>query len=163
MVKRLCSLLGCGLAVLAVGAPVAAAQPVTVIASGTGQTKVHPQNRHNNASIAAAYAAAEKASIAGAVSSAHQNALAYAAGANLTLGSLVSLSDQQNGGFSGPGASVFFGPFGPGQFCGTERLAVIKVVKGKRKVVRTRKVHRCIVPEYAYTTLVLTYDATSNG
>jgi TolA-binding protein len=41
-----------------VAAPVAAAQPDTVTATGTGQHAVQPKNRKDNASIAAAYDAA---------------------------------------------------------------------------------------------------------
>jgi hypothetical protein len=34
------------------------------------------------------------------------------------------------------------------------------VVDGKRKVVRTKKVHRCIVPPFVATVLTVTYAAT---
>ena len=51
--------------------------------------------------------------------------------------------------------------FGPNQFCGTLRQPIFK--KGKherRKVVGTKKVHRCFVPPFAYITLTVTYSAT---
>lgn len=61
-------------------------------------------------------------------------------------------------GFYGPGP--FFGPFGPGQFCGTLHQPIFKRVGNRRTVVGTRKVHRCFVPAYADTTLTLTYAAS---
>jgi hypothetical protein len=148
----------CVLALLAC-APAVAAPTGSVTATGTGEAKVVPKNRQNNASIVTAYETARKASIAGAIGDAHGFAVDYARAAGLTLGPVVSVTDQQTTGFYGPG-SGFFGPFGEGQFCGTEHLAVFKQVKGRRKIVGTKKVHRCIVPKFAYTTLTLTYSAT---
>jgi hypothetical protein len=148
----------CAVALLA-SAPAVAAGTSSVTATGTGEARVLPKNRHNNASIATAYEAARKASIAGAVKDAHGYAVDYARAVGLALGPVVSVSDQQTSGFYGPG-SGFFGPFGEGQFCGTEHLAIIKRVKGRTKVIGTRKVHRCIVPKFASTVLTLTYAAT---
>jgi hypothetical protein len=37
---------------------------------------------------------------------------------------------------------------------------VFKVIGGKRKVVRTKRVHRCFVPPFEITTLTVTYSAT---
>lgn len=142
-----------------VAAPAAAAQPDTVTATGTAQHLVHPKNRKSNASIAAAYDAARQAAIAGALKEAHKYALAYAKGVGLTLGPVQSVSDVQNGFFYGPGE--FAGPFGPDQFCGTLREPIFKKEKkGRRKVVGTKKVHRCFVPRSAFVTLTVTYAAT---
>jgi hypothetical protein len=147
-----------GCSALAV-APAAAAAPDTVTATGTGQHPVHPKNRNNNASIASAYDAARQTAIGGALKEAHTYALAYAKGVGLTLGSVQSVSDAQSTAFYGPGQ--FLGPFGPNQFCGTVRQAILKKGKnGRRKVVGTKKVHRCIVPSSAYVTLTVTYSAT---
>jgi uncharacterized protein DUF541 len=140
-------------------APAAVAATDTVTATGTSQSAVHPQNRHNNASIASAYDAARKAAIGGALRDAHTYALAYAKGVGLTLGSVQSVSDAQNSVFYGPGQ--FISPFGPNQFCGTLRQPIIKKERnGRRKVVGTKKVHRCIVPRSAFVTLTVTYSAT---
>ena len=140
-------------------APAAAAAPDTVTATGTGQSVVHPKNRNNNASILAAYDAARQAAIGGALTEARTYALAYAKGVGLTLGSVQSVSDAQNTVFYGPGQ--FIGPFGPDQFCGTLRQPIFKKEKnGRRKVVSTKKVHRCIVPRSAFVTLTVTYSAT---
>lgn len=142
-----------------VAAPAAAAQPDSVTATGTGQHLVHPENRKSNASIAAAYDAARQAAIGGALKEAHKYALAYAKGVGLTLGAVQSISDVQNGFFYGPGQ--FAGPFGPDQFCGTLRQPIFKKEKkGRRKVVGTKKVHRCFVPRSAFVTLTVTYAAT---
>lgn len=151
--------------VLLSAAPAVAAvatQSGTVTATGTGQSRVLPKDRHNNASIAVAFDAARKASITGAIHDAREYALDYAHAVGLKLGPVVSVSDQQSSGFYGygPGASGFIGPFGPGQFCGTERQPIFKQVNGKKKVVGTKKVHRCVVPRFAYTTLAVTYSAS---
>ncbi len=141
-------------------APAAGAQTIT--ATGTKLIKVAPENRKSNSSIQAAVEAAEKAGVKGAFAAAHANARAYAAAAGLKLGAVVSVSDaQSNGAAFGPyGPYGFYGPFGPNQYCGVRREPVIKVVNKKRKVVRVKKVHVCIVPPYEASTLTVTYAAT---
>jgi uncharacterized protein YggE len=123
-----------------------------ITATGTGQTRVAPKNRHSNGSIVAAVERAHLASIAGALKQAHEYAVMYAKAVRLSLGSVVSVSDAQNG-FYGPGP-FGFGPFGVNQYCGTTR----QPVKGKPR--KFKKVHRCIVPRFAYATLTVTYSAT---
>jgi uncharacterized protein YggE len=150
---------GCTVLMAAPAAASAAAQPGTVTATGSSQSTVHPKNRKNNASIVSAYDAARKAAIGGALRDAHINAVAYAKGVGLTLGSVQSVSDAQNSVFYGPGE--FVSPFGPDQFCGTVHEPVFKKeTNGRRKVVGTKKVHRCIVPAVASVTLTVTYSAT---
>jgi uncharacterized protein YggE len=154
-----------GVAVVAIllGATPAIAQPAqtssgdTITATGTGQMRVVPKNRHSNASIAAAVERAHKASIAGALKQAHEYAAMYAKAAGLTLGSVISVSDAQNG-FYGPGP-FGIGPFGPGQFCGMIKQLVGRPVKGQKPKFKT--VHRCFVPRFAFATLTVTYSATS--
>lgn len=134
-----------------------AQQAQTVTATGTGQTRVLPKNRHSNASIAAAVDSARRASIEGALKEAHEYALQYANAVGLKLGVVMSVSDtQSNGYYGGPG--VNFGPFGPNQYCGTVRQLVGRPVKGKKPTFK--KVHRCLVPRFAYTTLTVTYAAS---
>ncbi len=138
----------------------APASPTVITATGTGQVRVRPADRHSNASIAAAYQAARKASITSALTAARRLAVDYAHHVGLTLGRLLSISDQQNnGGPYGPGP-VFFGPFAPGQFCGTVRQPILKHVKHGEKVIGFKKVYRCFVPPFAFTTLTLTYTAS---
>jgi uncharacterized protein YggE len=158
--------------IAALAAPTAAeANTVTITATGTGQVRVVPTNRHSNVSIAAAEAAAQNASVPLALTAARKNAGVYAAAAGLTLGPLVSISDQAaSGPFYGPPRAVP-GPFGPGKFCGTVRVPigrprpVVKVIGGRKVAlppvrVRFKKVHRCVVPSPATTTLVATYSAS---
>jgi hypothetical protein len=140
-------------------APAAGAQPDSVTATGTGQGLVQPRNRHDNASIVAAYDAAKHAAIAGAIRQARAYANDYASALGLRLGPVTSVSDVQGNGFYGP--YQYAGPFGPNQFCGTVRQPILKAgANGRRKVVGTRKRHRCFVPRYAYTTLTITYSTT---
>jgi hypothetical protein len=160
MRRRMWAVLLAGCASLAVAsAPAAAAQASSVTATGTGQSAVHPKDRNNNASIATAYDAARQAAIGGALKQAHEYALDYAKAVGLTLGSVMSVSDAQNVPFYGPGP--FIGPFGQNQFCGTLRQPIFKKGKnGRRKVVGTKKVHRCIVPQFATISLTVTYSAS---
>jgi Protein of unknown function (DUF541) len=158
VLRGLTRLLSVGVVVLLLATPAMAAATSEVTATGTGQTRVLPKNRHSNSSIRAAYDAARKASIKGALREAREFALQYAHAVGLKLGSVESVSDQQSNGYYGPGS--FFGPFGPEQFCGTLRQPVFKRVNGRRKVVGTKKVHRCIVPQFAFTSLTVTYSAT---
>ncbi|HLY49439.1 MAG TPA: hypothetical protein VKR21_09600 [Solirubrobacteraceae bacterium] len=131
----------------------------TVTATGTGQARVHPTNRHSNSSIAAAYDVARQAAIGSALAEAHQYALQYAQGVGLTLGNVLSVSDAQNNGFYGPGGPGGFpGPFGPNKFCGTLHQIVGRPTPGTRPTFK--KVHRCIVPSFAFTTLTVTYSAS---
>ncbi len=138
-------------------APTSTAQTIT--ATGTGQTRVKPKNRHSNASIVAAVDAARKASIAGALKEAHEYALDYAKAVGMTLGSVISVSDAQANGFAiyGPGP-VVIGPFGPGRYCGTVSQPVGRPVDGQKPTLK--KVHRCFVPSFAFTTLAVTYSAS---
>lgn len=128
----------------------------TITATGTGQSRVLPKNRHSNASIARAVNAARKASIAGALDEAHEYALDYAKAVGLTLGNVISVSDAQSNSFCGPGPVI--GPFGPGRYCGTVRQPVGRPVKGKKPTFKT--VHRCFVPRFASITLSVTYGAS---
>jgi uncharacterized protein YggE len=154
-----------GAAVIAVllGTTPAIAQPATsstaqtITATGAAQTRVVPKNRHINASIAAAVERAHKESIAGALKQAHEYAVLYAKAVGMKLGSVISVSDAQNG-FYGPGP-FGIGPFGPGQFCGTMTRIIGRPVKGQKP--KLKRVHRCFVPQFASATLTVTYAASS--
>jgi hypothetical protein len=131
----------------------------TITATGTGQARVQPKDRHSNRSISAAFDTARKAAIAGALSEAHEYASDYAKGTGLTLGNVLSVSDAQTNGFYGPGGpGGFFGPFGPNKFCGTLRQPVGRPAPGTK--LKFKSVHRCFVPPFAYTTLTVTYSAS---
>lgn len=145
-------------AALVVAAPATADQSQSVTATGTAQVKVVPKDRRSNSSIEAAVEAARTAGIPAALKDAHGYAVKYAHAAGLTLGAIEAVSDAANGAFGyGPG---FYGPFGPNQFCGTVRRPIVKTVGGKKKVVGTKKLHRCFVPPSVATVLTVTYSAT---
>ena len=147
----------------AVSAPALAATTAgSVTATGTAQVRVKPKNRHNQQSIKAAVDAAKHAGIKQAINDAKEYAEQYASAAGLTLGPIVAVSDVVSSfGPYGPlGIGSFLGPFGPGRFCGTLRQPVFKVVKGRHKLVRFKKVHRCFVPSFETTALAVTYSAT---
>ena len=146
-------------AALTAAAPATADQAKSVTATGSAQIKVVPKDRKSNSSIAAAVETAHQTGIPAAIKDAHGYAVKYAKAAGLTLGAIESVSDaSSNNGFAyGPG---FYGPFGPNQYCGTVRRPIFKVVAGKRKLVGTKKVHRCFVPPFVVTVLTVTYSAT---
>ena len=160
MSRGLSVLLGSCVLMLLAAAPAVAAPTANVTATGTARTRVLPTNRHSNSSIQTAYEAAQQASIAGAIHDAHEYALDYAKAVGLTLGPVMSVSDQQSSPFYVSSSQPFEGPFGPNQFCGTESQPILKRVNGREKVVRVKKVHRCIVPTFASITLTVTYSAT---
>ena len=153
------------LASLALAAPAAADSTMTIAATGTGNVRVIPHNRKSNASIAAAYAAARRASVPPAIAQAHVFALRYAQAAGLTLGSIVAVSDaqNQNGPYFSYGPGPFFGPFGPGQFCRV--FPAHKQTRygpgNKRTVVEVKRHRTCNVPPFGSTTLTVTYSATA--
>lgn len=145
-----------GLALALIG-PGAGAAAATVTATGTGQAKVTPSNRHSNASISAAVDAARRVALKRAFAEARKYAQQYAGAAGLTLGTVLSVSDALNAGF-GPG--TFYGPFGPGRYCGKIRQPVFKRVRGHRRVTGLKSVHRCFVPPFTFVTLSVTYNAS---
>jgi hypothetical protein len=147
-------------ATLATVAPAAAASAQTVTATGTSQVAVKPADRNSNASIAAAVEAARTAGISGAIDDAKKYAGLYASATGLTLGSVVSVTDAQPSNFGPFSGGGFYGPFGPNRYCGTVTRGVVKVVNGRKRVVKTKKVHRCFVPAFETTTLTVTYSAT---
>jgi hypothetical protein len=82
----------------------------------------------------------------------------YARAVGMTLGSAISVSDAEANGYFGPGGpGALIGPFGANQHCGTVRQPLGKLVRGKQPTLK--KVHRCFVPRFAYTTLTVTYLA----
>jgi uncharacterized protein YggE len=140
----------------AVAQPATSSTAQTITATGTAQKRVVPKDRKSNASIAAAVEKAHRASIAGALKEAHEYAELYAKAVGMKLGSVISVSDAQNGFFYGPGT---IGPFGPGRFCGTITRVVGRPVKGQKP--KLKRVHRCFVPSFASATLTVTYAASS--
>jgi hypothetical protein len=134
----------------------------TVTANGTGQAPVTTTDRKHNAPILAAVKAAHTAAIPKAISDAREEAQKLAAAAGLTLGALQSVAEAPPSPFIyGPfGSGYDVGPFGPGKFCGTDRRPVFHTVNGKRRLVRLRKVHRCIVPPSETAQLSVTFAAS---
>jgi len=130
----------------------------TLVAAGVGQAKVTPADRQSNASIAAAVEAAEAKALPAAITDAKAQAQALATAAGVTLGGLLSVSNQAApGGFYGP----FFypsGTFGPGKYCG--KIRTVRVVTGKdgRRHRKVQPPHRvCRVPPTVTRTVQLTY------
>jgi uncharacterized protein YggE len=149
-------LAGCLAAVSEAQAP-APTPERTLVATGTGQAKVTPADRRDNASIAKAVEEAEAKALPAAIADAKANAQALATAAGVTLGGLVSISDQ----VAAPG---YFGPFyvngtfGPGRFCA--KIRTVHFVTGKdgkrhRKLSAPHKV--CRVPPTVTKQASLTY------
>lgn len=150
-------LAGCLAAVSSAQAPATSTER-TLVATGSGQVKVTPTDRMDNASIAKAVEEAEAKALPAAIADAKANAQALATAAGVTLGGLLSISDQVA---AAPG---YFGPFytngtfGPGRFCA--RIRTFHFVKGKdgkrhRKLSAPHKV--CRVPPTVTKQASLTY------
>ncbi|MBJ7522379.1 MAG: SIMPL domain-containing protein [Solirubrobacteraceae bacterium] len=138
----------------------APAQP-TVEAYGTGSADVEPRDKRSNASIAAAVDRAEEAALPRAVADARANAAKLAAAAGLTLGGLVSVSNESQATPFIVGPWGQDGTFGPGRYCGTVRIPRYKTVGGKRRRIGTRSERRCRVPGQAQRGVKLTFAASA--
>lgn len=147
---------------LALVAPAtAAAADQTITALGTGQAKVKPTNRHKNASIKRAVDKAYARSVPKAIADAREDAARLAEASGLTLGALLSVDENVNNGggyYFGPGASL--APFGPGQYCRTIVRHVHRRDSAGRLHTIRRKRHQCYVPDFASTTLAVTFAAS---
>lgn len=150
MSRRAVAVAAVSVALMAAGPAVAQAAHKSVTATGTGQARVHPKNRHRNSSIIAAVNAARKQSITRAVRNAHKLARTYAKAGGLTLGGPISISDESTSGYYGYGFGAF-GPFGFNRYCGTITRKVGETVE---------KRHVCIVPRFTFTSLAVTYSAS---
>lgn len=145
-----------------VAVPMALAEGETVAAYGTGQVPVTPSNAKSESSIVAAIQDAQKRSIPAAMEDARLRATDIAAAANLTLGTIVSVEQQDANPFVYAGPFPVNGPIvGPfsGDFCRTFNRPIFGRVDGKRKVVRRVPTRQCIVPPFVVTTLEVTYRA----
>jgi hypothetical protein len=150
---------GCLAAVSQAQEPTAAPQR-TLVAVGAGLAKVTPKDRNANASIVAAIEAAEQQALPRAVADGRSEAQALATAAGVTLGTLVSVSNNPTvaGPFYGPYYGSTYGSFGPNQFCGTIRVPVFKQgADGKRHRTGTRSRRVCRFPSTLQRTVQLTY------
>jgi uncharacterized protein YggE len=130
----------------------------TLVAVGVGQAKVTPADRQSNASIVAAVEAAEAKALPAAITDAKAQAQALATAAGVTLGGLLSISNQAaSPGFYGP----FYypsGTFGPGKYCG--KIRTVRLVTGKdgKRHRKVRPPHRvCRFPSTISRAVQLTY------
>lgn len=155
-------LLAAALSTLALPAAAHAQAPTqpTVEAYGAGSADVEPRDRTSNASIAAAVDRAEEAALPRAVTDARANAAKLAAAAGLTLGALVSVSNESTATPFIVGPWGQDGTFGPGRYCGTVRIPRYKTVNGKRRRTGTRSERRCRVPDTAQRGVKLTFTAS---
>jgi uncharacterized protein YggE len=146
----------------AVGAPAAAsaASDQTITSLGTAQAKVRPANRHNNASIVKAVNVAYKRAVPAALADAREDAEQIAVASGMTLGAIQSVDENVNGGgYYGP--SPFFGPFGLNQYCGVVSRRFHRRDAAGVLHTRVRKQKVCHVPDFAFSTLAVTFAATT--
>jgi hypothetical protein len=141
--------------------PATAAADQTITALGTGQAKVKPANRHRNASIARAVDKAYARSVPKAIADAREDAARLAKASGLTLGPIQSVDENVNNGggyYYGPGGGL--APFGPDQYCRTiVRHVHRRDSAGRLHTIRRRR-HQCFVPDFASTTLAVTFAAS---
>ena len=134
----------------------ASAQAETIVAVGTGQAEVTPGDTTSNSSIKAAVRAAEREAIPRALINARLQAALIGDAAGLALGAIASVEQQ----FPTPFGPYFFGRFGPNTYCGTITRGIFRrSPEGKRTLVRRVTRRQCSAPEYATTTLTVTFGA----
>jgi uncharacterized protein YggE len=154
--------LAAGLAIAVCAAAPAAANAAsdqTITALGSAQAKVHAADRRNNASIVKAVDRAYKRSVPAAIADARDDAARIAAASGLTLGAIESVDENvSSSGYYGP--SPFFGAFGPNQYCATISRRFHTRDRAGRLHTHTRKQKVCHVPEFAFSTLAVTFAAT---
>lgn len=119
----------------------------TVVAYGQASVKPTPKDPKSNASIAAAVKAAAAKAVPLAIADAKQHATELATGAGVTLGELLSISNEP---FPQPFYAPFNneeGTFGRGKYCG--RITSFRRVKGKDGKTRLRRRTRrtCRIPQ----------------
>lgn len=142
-------------------APATAAADQTITALGTGQAKVIPTNRHKSASIQRAVDKAYARAVPRAIADAREDAAQLAKASGLTLGPIQSVDENVNNGgayYYGPPASI--APFPSGRYCGkvTRRVHRRDAAGRLHTVRRTRRI--CFVPQFASTTLAVTFAAS---
>ena len=152
-------------ATLSVAAPAAAQLPAlpaperTIVAVGAASSPVTVAraDRRDNAAIKTAVDAAQQKALPQALAEGREYATKLAAAAGVTLGPLLSVSNAPASPYGGPFAYEL-GPFGPGNFCGTRTVAVIRRDKsGRRRVVGRRTRRLCVVPPRVNQAVTLTY------
>jgi hypothetical protein len=148
------------LTTLALTAPAVAAADQTITALGTGQATVKPTNRNNNAAIKRAVDKAYARSVPRAIADAREDGERLARASGLTLGTILSVDENVNSGnvYFGPGST--FAPFGPDQYCRTITRHVHRRDAAGRLHTVTRRRRQCLVPEFASTTLAVTFEAS---
>jgi hypothetical protein len=143
-------------------AQVAAPAAHTISVTGSAQVEPKPFDKKSNASIKKAVAAANAKAIPLAISNGRTRAATLSQLSGLPLGELVSIAEAS---FTPP--FYFSGPlnqdgsFGPGEYCGTVRRAIVhRDANGRRKVVGTRSSRVCRVPRYVTSNLVMVFATT---
>jgi uncharacterized protein YggE len=154
-------LAGCLAAVSQAQAPAPAPPQRTLVSAGTGQVRVTPKDRQDNASIAKAVDDADAKALPAAIADAKQEAQELATAAGVTLGTLLSISNTvAQPGYFGPYYGIN-GTFGPGRYCAQIRtVRFVKGKDGKRHRVTTPKHKVCRVPPFVTRQVQLTYALT---
>lgn len=131
---------------------------VEVEAYGSASAPVGPENRRSNRSIRRALEAARVAVTPDAAAAARRSAATAARSAGLRLGPVVSISEQQPYPYFYDAA---LGSFGPGEFCGVVRRAIVDrdPETGSPRVLRRVRERRCRFPRTFSLRLEATYAA----
>jgi hypothetical protein len=148
------------LAIVAVTAAPALAADNTITALGTGQAKVKPAHPKRNASIVKAVDRAYARAVPKAITDAREDAERIARSSGLSLGAIQSVDENVNtgGGYFAGGPNL--SPFGQDQYCGKIRRRVHRRDNAGNLHTVVRSQRRCFVPEFAYSTLAVTFAAT---
>ena len=152
---------GCALALsVPAGAHAASDQTITTLGSSQVKVTVKRSNRHSNAAIKRAVDRSYARAIPAAIDEAREDALLVAQASGLTLGPIQSVDESVTFPFPYYGPRFDLSPFGPGQYCGKVSRRFHVRDKQGRLHTRTRMRRVCHVPEFATSTLTVTFAAT---
>jgi len=133
--------------------------PQTISASGSAQVEPKPFDKKSNSSIKKAVAKARAKALPLAIANGRERAATLSQASGLGLGQLISISEGAATPFYFGGPFAEDGTFGPGEYCGTVRRAIVKRdSNGKRKVVGTRTSRVCRVPRYISANVVMVFS-----
>jgi uncharacterized protein YggE len=139
--------------------PAALPAPNTITVNGSAQVEPKPRVKTSNASIKKAVAAARAKAVPRAIANGRQRAESLAQLSGIPLGALISIAEAPASPFFYPGPFGEDGSFGPGEYCGKVRRAIVRRdANGRRKVVGTRTTRVCRIPPYITSNLTMVFS-----
>jgi hypothetical protein len=133
--------------------------PNTITVNGSGLVEPKPADKKSNDSIKKAVAAARAKAVPQAIADGRRRATNLSQLSGIPLGALISIAEAPASPYFYIGPFNEDGTFGPGEYCGTVRRAIVRRdSQGRRKVVGTRTSRVCRVPRYVSSNLTMVFS-----